>query len=240
MHASPRPQTQTWNDFAASLKELESNGNVAAGADESQIRLPDGAGGPPAAAQAEKGKTQDKVKPSAGDSKRPRDKGAVAKSKKRPGKSADGEEGGASRKRPRADGGGARGEAPEEEKEKEKAETITKTISVPEVVVGFLLRQRGAKLANIQTNTKTHIQIQKKEDVPEEAKGNRSVIITGTQENHLSTAENFVQRMISAYKPSGSKAADRSGGGGEFGGFVDRRRCPNTGDASCTSGRIPR
>jgi hypothetical protein len=124
------------------------------------------------------------------------------------------------------DGEGGEGESAKKPK-------LQVTIDLPEKFIPFLLRQEGAKLKNIETNSKTKIQCDQKK-VPQssqaeagraikspltniadlvqkvvEAEGvnneneTRSIVITGFEEKHLKTAQVLINSMLNAFHKNG-------------------------------------
>ena len=92
---------------------------------------------------------------------------------------------------------------------------VTRTIEMPSGFVPFLLRANGLKLANIEANSKTRIQVEQgrqrkgapldeKHDTElanDSEKGHffRRITIKGAQERHCRTAEILMQKMYEAY-----------------------------------------
>ena len=72
------------------------------------------------------------------------------------------------------------------------------TLDVPAAFVPFLLRQQSTKLKNIETNSKTSIQIQRRSEVAEGCTV-RTLTIYGSTEKQLNTAKVLLNGMLKSF-----------------------------------------
>ena len=111
--------------------------------------------------------------------------------------------------------------------EQEEDRTVQHTMEVPKEVIVRMLQSKGQKLKNIEANSKTHIQLQKKESVSDDERP-RSLTITGKTEKSVNVAQILIKTMVRAVSraqqrkgpgPSGKgerqPSGPRNGGGGE-------------------------
>ena len=97
-------------------------------------------------------------------------------------------------------------------KKAEQAGSCSAEMSIPAGFVPFLLRKQSTKLKNIETNSKTHIQISKRGDEG----AARTLTITGESEARLKTAKVLLGGMLKSFDrrahPDQAQAGDRGKG----------------------------
>ena len=178
--------TLVWDDYKSALEALVQHGTVIQEGELVRLRAAPPAAAPaPAAAEKKTKKTKREPEPPAADA----DADARRDEKRRKVEAVA--------------------------KKARDAGAATTTVPIPSGFVPFLLRAKSAKLHNIETNSKTHIQISKRDETDDD--GARTLTISGDSEKRLATAKVLLGGMIKSFERRANRTeadADAGKGGG--------------------------